>query len=157
DGEVPRPETERDRRPRQRREQGAQRRRARDRPEYRRGEEEEQQRHAHRDDQQRGREISEQDVLQHVRREQIVLRDPVQRRDERGERDGESGGEERGAIPAREVGASPRAKPDESVAEERGGNGGCDDREHGWIVPLRTHPVGQYIGTRYRRKRRTEV
>ena len=77
------------------------------------------QRPAHRDDEQRRRDVADQHVLRHVRREQAVVREPVERREERDERHGEPEREERDAVPAGEVGAAARTEPQTALPEER--------------------------------------
>ena len=57
-------------------------------------------------------------MLEHVRREEVLLTDRVQRGDEGESRDGDSGREESGSIPAGVVVPPPAPKPDESLAEE---------------------------------------
>ena len=110
--------------------------RVRERREHRRGEEEEEQRPAHSDEQQRRRGVSEQDVLEHVCGEQVVLRDPVERRDQRGERNGETEPEERRAVPRGEVASPAGAQPRERVREERERDGSGDDGQHSRILPV---------------------
>ena len=57
-------------------------------------------------------------MLEHVHREQIVLAERVDRRDETGERDGEPQGEECSARRRREVCAPAAAQPQPALGEE---------------------------------------
>ena len=82
-GDHDAPDAERDRRSREHAEELPQRPESRDRPEHGAGKEEEHDRTGHGDDDERHGCVADQDVLQHVRRQEVLLGDRVERRDER--------------------------------------------------------------------------
>ena len=65
-------------------------------------------------------------MLEHVHREQVVLAERVDRRDEPRERHGEPEREERRAPPRREIGAPAATQPQPALREEHG-----DERRDG--------------------------
>ena len=119
------PEAERDERDQEQRQERAQRPEGGERPKHSRRQEEEDERAAHRDDEQRRGGVADQDVLEHVRREQALVARLVERRDERQHEQGQAGGEERGARPGRVLGAA-AAEPDERLREEGRSDHGPD-------------------------------
>ena len=99
-------------------------------PEDRRGKEEDEQRPPQRGHHQCRAEVADQDVLGHVRREQLLVGEPVERTDEGEERHRQPGGEERDPIPAGEVGAPAPAQPQHRLSEQNRSNHSGDDRNH---------------------------
>ena len=145
DREVRRPEAERDARPQERPEHGADARVAGERRENRRGKEEDEQRPAERRHHQGRAEIADQDVLCHVRREELVVGNPVERPHESEDRHRQPGGEERDAIPAGEIGAPAPAQPHDRLGEEQRRDRGEDDRNHALIVPSHSDTVAATV------------
>ena len=107
-----------DARPKQRPEHRADARVARERREHGGGEEEDEERPAQRGDHQRRPEIADQDVLGHVRGEELLVGELVERPDQREERHAEPEREERDPIPAGEVGAAAATQPHDGLGEE---------------------------------------
>ena len=112
-----RPERQADQRAEQEREQRAERPERGQRTQDGWRQQEEDERPAHADDQQRGGRVADQDVLEHVRREQIVVSGRVQRRGDRQDEEHEPRAEEERSRPGRIVGAA-AAKPHECLHEE---------------------------------------
>ena len=125
DAEAEQPERERDPRPQEKRCERAQRA-VRDRSQHGRREQEETERAARAEHDQGGPEIAEHQVLDHVRRQQLVLSDRVHRGDECERRDGDAGDEQQRApdVGMRRAGAAPQPHERLRVQRER------EDREH---------------------------
>jgi hypothetical protein len=142
--EIRGPEAERDPRAQQCPEDGADARAAGERGEDRRGEEEDEQRPAQGSHHQRRAEVADQDVLSHVRGEQLLVGDFVERPDEGEDRQAEAGGEEGDAIPAGSIGPPAAAQPHDSLSEEQGCDRTEDEREHPRIVPSHSRHGGSH-------------
>ena len=127
--------TERDARPQERPEHGADARAAGERHEDRRGQEEDEQGPAEGGDHEGRAEVADQDVLRHVRREELVVGDPVERPHEGEERYAEAGSEQRDAIPPGEIRAPASAQPHHGLGKQKRGDYGGENRNHGSIVP----------------------
>ena len=112
-----RPERQADQRAEHERKQRAKRFERGQRAQDRRRQQEEDERAAHGDDEQRGGRVADQDVLEHVRREQIVVSGRVQRRGDRQDEEREPRAEEERTCPGRMVGAA-AAEPHERLNEE---------------------------------------
>jgi hypothetical protein len=65
-----------------------------------------------------------------VRREQLVVGEPVERPDDGKQAHGEPGREERDPVPAREVGPAAPAQPHDGLGEEKSRDCGGDHRNH---------------------------
>ncbi len=126
EGEVRGPEREGDARPEERAEHAAHARVACERGEHRGGEEEDEERPAHREDHERRADVADEDVLGHVRREELLVGEPVKRPDEREQRHADPEREQRDAIPAGEIGAPAAAKPHNALREEKRRDSGGD-------------------------------
>ena len=69
------------------------------------------------DDEQRDRRVADQHMLEHVGREQLLVAEPVERRDERQHEQREPGAEQQRAAPGRVVGP-PLTQSNEGLGEQ---------------------------------------
>jgi hypothetical protein len=84
------------------------------------------------DEQRRGC-VADQDVLEHVRREQVLLARPVERRDERERRKREASEEEQGSRRSHVVFAAASSQADERLPEERDREAVREEDERGGL------------------------
>jgi len=135
DREVRRPEPEGNAWAEQRAQRGADALAAGERREDRRGEEEHEQRPAQRGHHERRAEVADEDVLAHVRGEELVVGDAVERADEREDAHAEPGGEESDPVPAGELRAAATTQPRHRLCEQQRSDDGGKERNHVVIVP----------------------
>ena len=150
-GHVPgdhrhRPEAEADERPQQDREERAQGAERGKRAQKHRRKQEEQERPPHGGHEQRGRRIADQDVLEHVRREQLLVADVVERRDERHDEQRQARREEQRPGPRRVLGTPP-AEAHEGLDEEHERQGRAD-QDHRRRLPGRGQVGARQGGVR---------